>query len=334
MHQVEALAKAINITVRFELPSILAELETHKLISRDKTAINVLGVTSAATLRHTASIFESVEPFEQEKAVIELAEKASSANDKWTVYNTENSGLPDNRIDKLENDGSGGVWIGIAGAGFVHLTFSQKNALCPILDDDKCEKLLTSKRAAIIIAGGGSDKTNTLWDTTAEISDNIYKMLSKRGFDNDEIYYLSPQSYADFNGDGLDDCIVDAPATSRCRLPSVENPISERPLTVNDVRQALAWAKTRGQLDQPLYLFFINHGTENRFIIAKNTYLDVQAFKAILDDYQNETGNQLVLVIDTLAPCCKNSSLPIVPESQSLPCPRQREARLGGDKTT
>jgi hypothetical protein len=28
-------------------------------------------------------------------------------------------------------------------------------------------------------------------------------MLNWRGFDNDEIYYLSPQSYADFNGDGF-----------------------------------------------------------------------------------------------------------------------------------
>jgi hypothetical protein len=120
-------------------------------------------------------------------------------------------------------------------SGLAHLTFNQKKTLCTVLNDTQCQELLTGKRAAIIIAGGGNDKSNTLWDTTAEISDNIYKMLSKRGFDNDEIYYLSPQSYADFNGDGFDDCIVDAPATPRCQLRSVENPIEERPLTVDDV---------------------------------------------------------------------------------------------------
>jgi hypothetical protein len=139
--------------------------------------------------------------------------------------------------------------------------------------------------AAIIIAGGGSDDSNTLWDTTAATSNYIYKMLYKRGFKHDEIYYLSPQSYADFDGDGLDDGIVDIPTTPRA-------------LNVEDVRNALTWAKTRGQLNQPLYVFFTNHGGSDRFLIAKNSYLEVQDFKAMLDDYQNETGNQLALVID------------------------------------
>lgn len=75
--QVKALAKAINISVRLELPTILDELETQKLILRNQTGIEVLGVTLAATLMHTASIFESAEPIEREQAVIELAEKAS-----------------------------------------------------------------------------------------------------------------------------------------------------------------------------------------------------------------------------------------------------------------
>jgi len=77
MAQVKALAKAINISVRLELPTILDELETQKLILRNQTGIEVLGVTLAATLMHTASIFESAEPIDREQAVIELAEKAS-----------------------------------------------------------------------------------------------------------------------------------------------------------------------------------------------------------------------------------------------------------------
>jgi len=221
------------------------------------------------------------------------------ASGDWTVYNTDNSGLPSNFIGALSIDSSGGRWIGTEG-GLAHLTFSQKNTLCDDnLSDDQCEDLLTDKRAALIIAGGGTDQSNTLWDSTAAISDYIYTMLRKRGFDNDEIYYLSPQSYADFNGDGLDDCIVDAPATPRCRIKAVENPIPERPMIVDDVRQAFAWAKTRGQLDQPLYVFFINHGSPDRFQLSKDNNLEVLEFKAIVDDYQNETGNEVVLVIDT-----------------------------------
>jgi len=223
-----------------------------------------------------------------------------SRSGDWTVYNTDNSGLPSNWVSALSIDESGGLWIGTSVDGLAHLTFSQKNTLCADnLSDDQCEPLLTDKRAALIIAGGGTDQSNTLWDSTAAISDYIYTMLRKRGFDNDEIYYLSPQSYADFNGDGLDDCIVDAPATPRCRIKAVENPIPERPMIVDDVRQAFAWAKTRGQLDQPLYVFFINHGSPDRFQLSKDNNLEVLEFKAIVDDYQNETGNEVVLVIDT-----------------------------------
>jgi hypothetical protein len=217
----------------------------------------------------------------------------------WTVYNTDNSGLPSNSISALSIDSSGGLWIGTRDS-LAHLTFSQKNTLCDDnLSDDQCEALFTNKRAALIIAGGGTDQTNTLWESTAAISNYIYTMLRNRGFDNDEIYYLSPQSYADFNGDGLDDCIVDAPATPRCRIKAVENPIPERAMIVDDVRQAFAHAKTRGQLEQPLYVFFINHGSPDRFQLSKYNDLEVSEFKAIVDDYQNSTGNEVALVIDT-----------------------------------
>jgi len=213
---------------------------------------------------------------------------------------TDLDGLLDNHIHirALYGDSSGGLWIGTGGGGLAHLTFSKKNTLCSELSDEQCQNILTGKRAAIIIAGGGADISNTLWDSTAAISTDIYKMLNKRGFDNDEIYYLSPSSYADFNGDGNDDCIVDAPATQRCRLKAVESPISERSLNVDDVRQAFAWAKTSGQLDQPLYVFFIVSGAPNRFQLSKESYLYVNEFKTILDDYPNETGNEIARVIE------------------------------------
>jgi hypothetical protein len=222
-----------------------------------------------------------------------------SSSDNWTFFDDNNSGLSTNFIKDFAFDKNGDLWIGGGGGGLVHLSFGQKEALCTQVNADNCEALITSQRAAIIIAGGGNDKSNTLWDTSAAISAHIYRVLSKRGFYNEEIYYLSPQSHADFNGDGMDDCIVDAPATPRCQISSVANPIDERPLTVEDVRQALDDAKTKGQLDQPLYVFFNDHGGTDKFQLAKGRYLDVLDFKAILDDYQQTTGNELVLVIDT-----------------------------------
>lgn len=209
-----------------------------------------------------------------------------------TVYNSNNSGLPTHVVQAITSDGTGGIWVVGNQGGLAHLSFGQKNAICTQLNQINCQTLQTSKRAAIIIAAGGNDQTNTLWETTESISNYIYKVLNNRGFVNEEIYYLSPKSWADFNGDGRNDRIVDAP-----------NP--ERALKLEDVREALNWAKTRGKLNQPLYLFFNDHGGSDKFQLDKFSYMSAAEFKAILDDYQAETANQIVLIIDT----CYSGSL-------------------------
>ncbi|MDM8561749.1 two-component regulator propeller domain-containing protein [Candidatus Marithioploca araucensis] len=215
-----------------------------------------------------------------------------SVSGELTVYNENNSGLPGNQIYALESDGSTGLWIGTLYTGLAHLTFGEKDQVCTQINSETCEALLTGKRAAIIIAGGGAQSENTLWDTTEAISNRIYKVFYNRGFDKSELYYLSPKSWADFNGDGFNDFIT-------------RTPEEERALTVDDVRAALEWAKTGGKLDQPLYLFFIDHGGPDKLQLAENTQMEANEFKAILDDYQNSTGNKLVLVIEA----CYSGSL-------------------------
>ncbi len=213
-------------------------------------------------------------------------------NGNWLTFNTSNSGLLGSYITSLVSDGSGGLWVGTLLNGLQHLTFSTASQI--IQNSDSYKGL----GAAIIIAGGGSHKENQLWNATASISNRIYKMLKKRGFDNSQIYYLSPQSYGDFDGDGFDDCIVDAPATPRCQLSTVEHPIKERPLKIEDIRQALAWAESRGKLDQPLYLFFLDHGVPDKLMLSEGEYMKAEVFKPMLDQYQKNTGNELILVID------------------------------------
>jgi ligand-binding sensor domain-containing protein len=238
----------------------------------------------------------------------------------WQVFHTENSNLPYNDVNALLSDAQGGVWVGTYG-GLVHLradgswqVFNEDNSNLPsnfvnaLLSDEqgglwvgtgglahlKFGKQQNGKRAAIIIAGGGNHATNTLWDTTESISLYFYNMLNKRKFVNSEIYYLSPQSWADFNGDGRDDRIVDAPS---------------RPLTLDDIKKAFEWAKEQGTLDQPLYVFFIDHGGEGKLLLAENTNMSAEEFRGILDDYQQATGNQIVLLIEA---CYSGSHLPIL----------------------
>jgi len=145
----------------------------------------------------------------------------------------------------------------------------------------------SGKRAAIIITGGPNTPRNELWDTATSISNHIYKMLIGRGFVNKEIYYLSPQDWADFNGDGFNDRIVDAPRP-------------QRQLIIEDVRKALDWAKEQGKLDQPLYLFYIGHGGEGKLHLANFVDLEAAELKALLDDYQLVTGNQVVIILDAV----------------------------------
>jgi len=77
MHRVRALAKAAEISLNLELPSILAELERQKLIDQGPNTIAVLGLTTGETLKHTATIYEEAHPTKPEKAAIDVAELAS-----------------------------------------------------------------------------------------------------------------------------------------------------------------------------------------------------------------------------------------------------------------
>jgi len=75
--RLHALAKANGISKRLELPTILDELQRQRLIDRGKSGIAVLGLTTAQTLEHTATIFEESSPAQCEKAVLNLSERVS-----------------------------------------------------------------------------------------------------------------------------------------------------------------------------------------------------------------------------------------------------------------
>jgi hypothetical protein len=75
--RLETLAKASNINTRLELPNLLKTLKGRDLIDIGNNGVEVLGVTTAATLQHTADIFDSLSPSSNEVAAIELSELCS-----------------------------------------------------------------------------------------------------------------------------------------------------------------------------------------------------------------------------------------------------------------
>jgi len=60
--KLEALAKASNINTKLELPALLKAVKDRGLIDTGANGIEVLGVTTAATLKHTADIFDDSSP--------------------------------------------------------------------------------------------------------------------------------------------------------------------------------------------------------------------------------------------------------------------------------
>jgi len=216
-----------------------------------------------------------------------------TADGQWQVFNTENSGLPDDSVRSLSSDNQGGLWIGAYGGGLAHLTFGRNSELCTQaqIDAAACQTIQQGKHAAIIVAAGGAQETDGLWESTEAITTRIYRTFYRRGFAKPNIYYLSPKTWADFDGDGFNDRI---------------NRISEdRHLTLDDLKKAFEWAKGLGKLDQPFYFFFMDHGGEGKLHLAPNLQISAEDIKPLLDDYQNTTGNQLIVVLEA----CHSGSL-------------------------
>jgi ligand-binding sensor domain-containing protein len=212
------------------------------------------------------------------------------------IFNEDNSDLLSNQIEALLNDSRGGLWIK-TNDGLVHLSFGRQIELCTQtqIDDANCQAILKGQHAAIIVAAGGAQKTNSLWESTETITTNFYRIFFERAFDKSNLYYLSSKTWVDFDGNGRDDHIN--------RLTE------ERDLTYDDLVAAFDWAKELGKLDQPLYFFFMDHGGKEKLRLSPSVDLTAEKLDTLLDGYQQDTGNEVIAIIEA---CYSGSFLPIL----------------------
>jgi hypothetical protein len=78
--KVTALARAAGLNPRTELPELLRILERRRVIDVSAGGdVVVVGLTSVATVRHAAEIFEEQDPSPEEQAAIAIAELASAS---------------------------------------------------------------------------------------------------------------------------------------------------------------------------------------------------------------------------------------------------------------
>ena len=144
----------------------------------------------------------------------------------------------------------------------------------------------------ILISGGGAAKQNTIWYTTKRISDLCYRVFSNRNFSNSDIYYMSPVKWADINGDGYDDHVIDCPPDNE-----------DRNLTIEDVKHAITeWAVSSYIPNKPLYIYIIDHGYPDdgkngpSFLLAPQAPLYASKLNELINTYEEKTSNQVIII--------------------------------------
>ncbi|QTA80473.1 DUF1566 [Desulfonema limicola] len=139
----------------------------------------------------------------------------------------------------------------------------------------------------ILVAGGGTDSTDPLFESTQYLSDMVYRRFQDRFFEDKDTYYFNPITFHDLDGDGLDNNVVD-----------------DTTPTVNEFGTAITnWAKDQST-DGPLYIYMIDHGGIDTFKIFPGEILTAAQFSSFLDTFQNATGRKIVVMIEA----CKSGT--------------------------
>jgi hypothetical protein len=134
----------------------------------------------------------------------------------------------------------------------------------------------------ILVAGGGNDTNDPLFDSTQYLSDRVYKVFLTRVFNDQSIYYINPVTGVhDIDGDGLPDQIVDNNTPS---VSSLESTITQ-------------WAVDQFT-DGPLYVVLIDHGSIDTFKLAQNEILNARSFNDYLDLFQEKTNRNVIVFIE------------------------------------
>jgi hypothetical protein len=110
------------------------------------------------------------------------------------------------------------------------------------------------ERAAIVLLGGGDEVDNPSWRRFNGVAQYVYRILKKRTYSDDDIYFLSP---------------------SREKTETIDDVTSKERLQF----AILNWAKPRINANTPLFLYMISHNTADRFLIEKQG--DQQIFLSV-----------------------------------------------------
>ena len=132
-------------------------------------------------------------------------------------------------------------------------------------------------KKAIVVAGGNPSLENALWPATRTCANMAYFALNSQGYQLDKIRYLSPESFIDVTGDGVNDRFGD---TTLAELNSA----------VND------WPSETDT--EELLLYLTDHGGNGTFRLNDTEILSAATLDAWLDVLQSENDMRVIVIVD------------------------------------
>jgi len=190
----------------------------------------------------------------------------------------------DNSIISINTAGT----VTATGYGTTTLTVTKDGIIAEIgvcvgdLDQTEVEEFIQQRGSLILVTGGGTD--DALWPVSNFLSDYAYKVFISRGFTDDDIYFINPQTIHDYNSDGELDNIVDK-----------SDP------TLNGIQEAINTWAAQAETEGPLYLVLVDHGANQQFLVntqGPSGILTAAQLNQWLDDFQTITGRQVVVIIE------------------------------------
>ncbi len=138
-------------------------------------------------------------------------------------------------------------------------------------------------KKAIIVAGSGPYDGNNLWESTWTCTNYAYRAALFQEYRKENVYYLSPVTNADIDGNGVYNDDVDADAT----YENLKHAVTE-------------WAKD--PLADELLIYMTGHGRDGIFILNGTTKpvqtVTAQELGDWLNDLQKEMTGRIIFIYD------------------------------------
>jgi hypothetical protein len=198
----------------------------------------------------------------------------------WIMFKTDHSQV---KINLETGEFNGYAWSDLMGwISFNGASYKVKANLSSIIEPPPPPPPPPSLGAAILIAGSGAHKQNTLFKYSQDLNLQMYNTLLQRGYTDDDIIYFNPfKGGQDIDGDGKEEeHIVDY---------QLFDPLSELEAAFDNMKSL--------QAGQQFIFYFHGHANPEQLQMNIENWLSAEELKRLLDKVP-ATAQQLI-ILDT-----------------------------------